>query len=556
MYRLLIIDDEPIIVNGLHEYFIKSSLPDVEIVLAYSAVEAIAHLDAIKIDVVLSDICMPEMDGMALLSHIEKRWPRCKVILLTGHDEFEYAHQALRSSSVVDYILKTEGMEKIGESVKHAFHLVKEELSVYQQKEWLQQELPKVMMQLQHQLLLDVLRRTSKEMFRGLQDEFDALKLSFKVDKPVMAVLLSVEDWGKYHTNYEQHLMFFAVGNVAEELIGSRTVVKFAPYDHSSLIGFVQSPEPSIVNAEKQSERTAKFTHGTLESVQQVCRDLFDIALSAAVSSHLLSFEEMVQEFHRLRLALLNGQARGFERLSIVRSDTIEPDACMANFNRLSAQYALERLKQCLLEGSQEWPQYFEKMTGLFPADGPEDPFDRMLIIQNLSEHCFICLEELGLKDRAMSQTDLSQMLQFNNHVSWGQMIGFYQSMFEWMQRMRNDHLRLEESNLLGVINYYIHNHLDSDLSLTRIAQEVSLNPSYLSRWYKQTTGKGLSDYIQGVKIEKGKELLQTSSLKVHEISEKLGFTDPHYFFRFFKKFVGCTPQDNRHRKSQSTSSK
>ncbi|MBB6731336.1 response regulator transcription factor [Cohnella zeiphila] len=550
MYRLLIIDDEPIIVNGLHEYFRKSELADVEIVLAYSAAEAISQLDSAKIDVVLSDICMPEMSGMELLGQIEKRWPRCKVILLTGHDEFEYAHQALRSSCVVDYILKTEGMGKIGSAVKHAFALVKDELSVYRQKEWLQKEFPKVMNQLQRQLLLDLLRRTDREAYLGLQDEFDALKLPFRAGRPVLPILLSVEEWGKYETTFERNLMLFSVGNIAEELLGSRTVTKFVPYDHSTLLGLVQSPEQTFVTEEKQSERTANFTFGTLESVQQVCRDLFHIPLSAATSNRVLPFEDTSQEIRRLRLAVLNGQARGLERLLVVKPATEQAGESTDHFRRQSAQYALEQLKQRLLGGTgSDWTHYFDKLTGLFPPSGPEDPFDRMVILQNLSEHCLVCLEELGLKNKAISQTDLPRILQFNSQVSWGEAVVLYQSLFEWMQCTRNDHLKREESHLIGRIYYYIHNNLDSDLSLTRIAREVSLNPSYLSRWYKQVTGQGLSDYIQEVKIEKGKELLASTSYRIHEISEKLGFTDPHYFFRFFKKVVGCTPQDYRNRK-------
>jgi two-component system, response regulator YesN len=551
LYRLLIVDDEPIIVDGLNEYFHKSNLSDVEIVLAYSATEALSRLDSVKIDVVLSDICIPGMDGMELLTHIERRWPRCKVILLTGHDEFKYAHQAIRSTCIVDYILKTEDMDRIGTAVNQALDLVKGELSVFRQKEWLQQEFSKVMPQLQRQLLLDVLRRTNKELFRGLQDEFDTLKLPFILNRPVMAVLLSVQEWGKYQTNHERNLMLFAVGNIADELLGTRTVVKFVQYDNSSLIGFIQSPIQSFVEEAKKAEMTTKFTHGTLESVQQVCRDMFDIPLSAAVSMHFHPFEEMYQEVQRLRLAIINGQIRGVEKLSVVSSVTKESEESIGKANRVSAQYVLGQLKKCFLEGnSNEWSIYFDKLSRLFPPDGPEDPFDRMLILQTFAEQCLTCLEELGLKERAISQTDLPRMLQFSNQVPWGEMLFFYQSLFDWMHRMRNDNLRLEESRLIGKINYYIHNHLDSDLSLTRIAQEVSLNPSYLSRWYKQITGKGLSDYIQEVKIEKSKELLLTTSYKVHEISEKIGFADPHYFFRFFKKIVCCTPQEYRYRNS------
>ncbi|MGG4032952.1 response regulator [Paenibacillus cisolokensis] len=546
MYRLLIIDDETIIVNGLHEYFLKRCLKDVEIVLAYSAEEAVSWLDAMKIDVVLSDICMPGMDGMELLGHIEKRWPRCKVILLTGHDKFDYAHRALRSGSVIDYILKTEGMERIGEAVDRALAAVKDELSVYHQKEWLQRELPKAIAQLQRQLLLDVLRRTEEASLRGLQTEFDAVKLPLSAGEPVLVLSLFVEDWGKYQSVHERDLMLFAIGNIAEELLGSRTVAKCVPYDGRSLVGLIQ-PQGAPDGTAEREERAASFAHGTLETIQEVCRDLFGIPVSAAASGRFLPFEKLAREAHRLRLAVLNGGFKGNERLTFVQDEDGGRGADPSG--RLSAQYLLEQMRQSLLEsGGGEWTEHYGKFVRLFPEDGPEDPFDRMLVLQALCRLCIVCLEELGLKDRAVSQANLAAMLHFGAHTRWVELVAYFQSLLEWMQNARSDHLRLTESNLVGRIHYFVRNNLGGDLSMSRIAREVSLNPSYLSRWYKQTCGKGLSEYIQEARVERSKELLRTTACRIHEISEMLGFADPHYFYRFFKKAVGCTPQEYRNR--------
>ncbi|WNQ13578.1 response regulator [Paenibacillus aurantius] len=549
MYRLMIIDDEPIIVNGLHEYFTKRSLPDVEIVVAYSALEALSWLNSIKIDVVLSDICMPEMDGMELLGRIERQWPRCKVILLTGHDEFEYAIKAVRSTCVLDYILKTEGMDRIGPAVDKAFQMVKDELSVYHQREWLQEEMPKAINQLQRQLLLDVLRRTEPAGFRGLQNEFDALKLQLKASEPVLAVSFFVEEWGKYKSLYERNLMLFAIGNIVEELLSSRTVVKCVQYDGHSLVGFVQAVEQPFIEADRHQELTASFVHGTLETVQQVCRDLFQIPLSAAACGRFLPMEELAREVQRLRLAIINGRSRGAERLTILNRQDADQKKEAEQNGRLTAQFILEQLQQSVLEGSGgEWSELYSKLIRLLPENGPGDPFDMLLVRQALTKCSLVCLEELGLKDRAVSEANLLTMLEFGGETPWSEIVAFFQNLLEWIQEKRVDRLRLEESNLIGRIHYFVQNHLRSDLSLSRIAREVSLNPSYLSRWYKQTTGKGLSDYIQEVRIARGKELLHTTSHKMHEISEMLGFTDPHYFFRFFKKTVGCTPQEFRNR--------
>lgn len=549
MYRLLIVDDEAIIVNGLYEYFTKRDLPDVDIVLAYSPAEALSILSSVKVDVVLSDICMPRMNGMELLSNIEMQWPRCKVILLTGHDEFDYVHQALRSSCVMDYILKTEGMERIRLAVDKALQAVKDELAVYHQKEWLQQELPKAISQLQRQLLLDVLRRTDAQAFREVQTEFDALKLPLKSEQPVLMIWFSVEDWGKYHASSERDLMLFGIGNIAEEQLGSRAVIKCVQYDHQSIIGFVQWKEQPFMTGTKQAELLTNFTHGTLEVIQQVCRDLFQIPVSAAASRSFVPFDALYQEVQRLRLSILNKSSLGIERLTILPDVTEEVLSKGEQSDRLTAQYVLEKLQQSILEEQHgEWAQQYEKLMMLFPEEGPVDPFDRMLISQLMCKHAMVCVEELGLKDQAISQANLLGMLQFNHTTTWQEILVYFQNLLEWVQQRKGDHLRLQESSLIGRIHYFIQNNLHGDLSLTRIAREVSLNPSYLSRWYKQTCKKGLSDYIQEIRIERAKELLLTTTSKNHEISEQLGFTDPHYFFRFFKKLIGCTPQEYRNK--------
>lgn len=86
---------------------------------------------------------------------------------------------------------------------------------------------------------------------------------------------------------------------------------------------------------------------------------------------------------------------------------------------------------------------------------------------------------------------NLSRMLYFNINTHWSDVISFYHTFFEWIISNRSATYKHDESNILSMIHQYIKSHLADDLSLTRIAQEVSLNPSYLSRWYKERQGRG-----------------------------------------------------------------
>ncbi len=106
-----------------------------------------------------------------------------------------------------------------------------------------------------------------------------------------------------------------------------------------------------------------------------------------------------------------------------------------------------------------------------------------------------------------------------------------------------------DEENSLKMVQQakeYIQNHFSGDLSLNVISRYVNMNPSYFSRMFKQKTGENLSSYIHKLRIEKAKDLIENSSMKISDIGEKLGFDSPGYFATYFKKATGCTPQGYR----------
>lgn len=107
MYRVLIIDNEPVIVNGIYNLFLDLDHVELGVLKAYSASEALALLAKHTVDIVFADIQMPGMNGLELQQAIMKSWPRCKVVFLTGYNEFSYVQTAMRNGGF-DYVLKTE----------------------------------------------------------------------------------------------------------------------------------------------------------------------------------------------------------------------------------------------------------------------------------------------------------------------------------------------------------------------------------------------------------------------------------------------------------------
>lgn len=108
----------------------------------------------------------------------------------------------------------------------------------------------------------------------------------------------------------------------------------------------------------------------------------------------------------------------------------------------------------------------------------------------------------------------------------------------------KDDHR--EERQMIRKLKAIIHDHLDGDLRLSTLAESVHLNPIYLSQLFKAKTGENISDYITQARMERAKQLLRKTSLKVYDIARLVGYQSAKHFMIVFKKEVGMTPGSYR----------
>jgi two-component system, response regulator YesN len=81
-------------------------------------------------------------------------------------------------------------------------------------------------------------------------------------------------------------------------------------------------------------------------------------------------------------------------------------------------------------------------------------------------------------------------------------------------------------------------------LSLDDVSREVNVSPYYFSKLFKEETGENFIEYLTAIRMEKAKELLSQTGKSMKEICSEVGYTDPNYFSRSFKKNVGVTPTE------------
>lgn len=187
MQTILIVDDEPNIVEGLASQ-LQQNYGDRAIVLrAYSGTHALSILRENQVDVVLSDICMPDLDGLSLMEETESLWPRAHFIFLSGFDDFQYIHRASKSPLYRGYLLKMEGDEVVLQKVDQEIRLCEEEARAELEQEEARRQVERMQAFLQRAALESVLRGGSA--WAHMADRFPHGFSGLETSAPVILIL-------------------------------------------------------------------------------------------------------------------------------------------------------------------------------------------------------------------------------------------------------------------------------------------------------------------------------------------------------------------------------
>lgn len=555
LYRLLIVDDEPYIVDALADLCERAPTLDVEVYKSYSASEALGWLKRTKIDIVLSDIKMPGLSGLALQKEIRRYWPNCKIIFLTGHDQFAYIQEATRAGSI-DYILKTEGNDAVLLALENGIRLLDQDLAagslVIQAEENMRKALPF----LQKQFVLDWLQSDPKYLRESsLPERFAELDMPLKADRPCLLVLGRVDTWNEQVSPGTRSLYRYAIENIMNELLSPMVTTLSVDYDRTKTVWLLQYHEEEPGDKESRQEadkRVIRFVHGTLERIQAECRTLLKLETSFAAAHEWVAWKRLPPKLATLRDLLSSGLGIGHECLLVEAAAGAQPAtlSVMESRSRMHLK-KIELLRGCLDNGEQEefYTLLAEVMDLSEASSGHYVFLLRMEIYYELVAVFIPHIVELQ-EASGVEQINFDDLTHYKAHASWEDATDFFRQLTDLIFSHKEQNKYEQQHEVIIKINRYIEQNLAGDLSLTQIGEQVGHNPSYLSRLYKQITGEGLSEAITTARLAKAKELLSSTPLKIHEVSAAVGFISPPYFYRFFKKATHLTPQEYRELKN------
>lgn len=549
MYRLLIVDDEELIVQGLAQLIESANDLELEIQLAYSAFEALDIFNRMKIDIVLSDIRMPGMSGLALQQEINRLWPHAFVIFLTGHDDFNYLHTASRNNSF-NYILKTEDDNIIVDTIRNAVQMLENKFErerlVLQANAYMNEALP----MLQKEWLTDLLSGEEKDADR-LARRMAELKIPLNAAQPVLLMLGRVED--RELKSQDETMLSFSLHTVVNELLSPSLQLFSCMYERGNLIWLIQ-PRLDSGKPDRNSDMDSSWKHAailisqSLEEIQAACKKHLGLKVSLLAGTTPVHFHDCSPSFGRLKrifnfeyglhkeVLLLESQLS----LSTERESESDSDA---SFQSLIGR--IHRL-ETYLETSQREPFFLLFSELVLRAEEHANDHIKLQMYYAVVPIFFTFLNKPLDKSSTELDIDLGKLTQLSAHNTWEEAMDYLAKVAESIFDYSQSNVAELELKVIATIKRYIEENLAGDLSLTRIGEVVGFNPSYLSRLYKQLTGEGLFEYITEVRLNKAKQLLKNPLLKVHEISMELGFESAAYFTKFFKRATNLTPSEYR----------
>ncbi|TLS49131.1 response regulator [Paenibacillus antri] len=513
MFKVLIVDDERIEREGLRA-ILSNGCPDLEIEEASNGKIAVERAAAFRPDLILMDIKMPGMNGLEAVERIAADFPDIRFIMVTAFDTFDYARQAIKLG-VKDYLLKPSKAREIVETVDKARKQIEEERKSLERNEKQQAALRKAMPLVETdvvtQLLFDHVHEVHLEELLGLLDIRTANEMF------VMSVLLPPGSESSYSAVKEK------VRQAGSGWVGAMNGRRI----------------PIIVF--RESDRSFR------SQAMSLARSLLTAA-SGAGSGWFVGIGNPYASLGQIRQSYQESLLASMDPSMAVKYRFYEDIPAQGTASLSVGQAAKQRERQ-LLDSIRlgHWDTVQEnvmEVIGRYEREGA----NLVLTQQRMLELLWIAsrtLNDLGIEAEAPTYTfqaqDFRQLRAETGHL------------LERMKKAYAEHYNRLAPDTIYRIKQYIEEHSHEDISLEAIGRRVGLSPFYISKMFKEQLGVNYIDYLTECRIEKAKKLMADPEKSLKEITFEVGYHDPNYFSKVFKKLCELSPTEYRKALLQGT---
>lgn len=530
MYRIVIAEDEEEvrkrIVKNINEsdrgYRIVGEAGDGE-----QAVELVRDR---KPDILLTDICMPKVNGLELIHAVRKIDKDLSIVVVSGYDEFSYAREAM-SMGVREYLLKPFLPSELFEVLDKTKVLIEQQNQIAENMQNMSMELQKNITYSKerffHSLLEGKMGRqelevTASDIGFGLNaDWYCAGIVGFEASKSIEM----------------DKVMAFYIENIKECYISTDIHIHEVRNNHGQLLLFFH----------KTGQSKEKFQHDIRIGMEKICLSMKQyhmINAKCSVGSIYNSYEKLYRSFQEAldtwRVLLHQDRAVTIYTRNMDCTDMIDEER------------AGEMSEQLLLD-----IQMGDRKSAVAGMDRIIDYYAELS--PDMVEYISISLVKLVLKisdimgktgETARAWNDQKVISYLKRHFIYGSLLEAKEVLEEYIEKCCSQFIQENANNgdkIIRNARLVIEQNLgNEEFNLDILAEALHFSPNYVRQLFKAKTGENFSDYLFRQRMELAGKLLKKTVYKIQDIAEKTGYSNQRYFARCFKKYYNLTPTEYR----------
>lgn len=509
--KILIVDDEFIMRQGI-AHMIDWEKEGFQIIgQASNGQEALEIIKGNVPDIIISDVVMPQLNGIELAKVIQNNYPQIKIIILSSYSDFEYVKSSFQNGAV-DYILKPSlnpsemlktlkkissqnksNTDEIGDNNLNTNNMINRLILGFD-------------VNIDYEHLSSLFTYPSFCLF-GL----NAKKIYDNYDKRSEIIKFTINEINnEFSANENNQIYNIQMANIENEILV--TVVNFKSETYASLFD-------KLTNISEQVSKSFK------EAFFVISED-FD-SITNIKDKYENDFLVLTQQyFYNKNIHLLSPP--NYKIPAVIEK---------FNFKRFSEYVSIMQFQN-------GFNMLSEYIIGAIETKALTE-FELKTLIQNSFYNVISSLEYLNFDFNILNTLKQECFNKIDSIKYSEDLIVAYNSIINNISELIEKHENKINSHMINKIIQYIHDHYDEQLTLADVSKLFNFNYSYLSAYFSSHNEEGFNEFLNKIRIQKACDFLK-QDIPISDISSMVGYSDHSYFCKVFKKFTGLTPSNFR----------
>ena len=531
LYSTLVVDDEPKHRKGLIN-IIKQFRPDYNINGAKNGQEALEFILSNDVEILITDVKMPIMDGLELTKRVMALKKDIKVIILSAYAHFEYAQKAI-ALGAFDYLLKPIDSEGIAVMLRKVEDRIKLERGTLLEKKNLEA-------QLKNTLPVYLEMQLNRWVNKGLNEiELKEISQIFPFKGKGAIIACEIEGSKNKDENYDP-----------EEKDEIKQNIKYWMKEALNSLGhslsfFLHSDEQimiTILNVSKDTEFHFSEKLNIFNELIEHVKLSYEIKITIGLSNESDNIFDQIGRAYMQAITALSYKFY-YEKDSIISFSQINHENNASQVTVLKEEKELmiairqlqdEKVNECVAK-------LFERTiyNGLIQPQRFKEVVSTMILNQ------IRIFQEL-MNEEFLDKLKTDALGRIACCKTYSQMKNETVNIVSHLISTQISTKKTKHDDIMKKCIQYIDTNFKDDISLEYMAELFYFNASYFGSLFKSINGITFSQYLQKVRINKAKEYLKNTAAKVYELASGVGYSDPKYFIRVFKNEVGFSPAEYR----------